>query len=138
LRAASITLLILLAALAMATTAMTTASAAKTTARALQRALQAAAFARIEMGLTLALILSSLLCRLSFKHGFEGLVVFRVKMECHFCLDPCLKAGVEGEVILALAYGSAYLKTQSGPEGYVLVVIGDVSTLAGSDNIGAE
>jgi hypothetical protein len=114
------------------------ASAVKTPARALQGALQAAAFARFVMGLTHTLMLSSLLFSLSLRRRLEGLVAFNIEKECHFCLDYCLRASVKGEAILTLAYGSAYLWTQSHPEEHALVVIGDVSTLAGSDNIGAE
>jgi hypothetical protein len=127
----------LLATLAMTAMAMTSASAATTTARALRRALQAVAFARIVMGLTLALILSGLIRRLSFRRRLEGLVLFCVEAECRFHLDPCVEAGVEAEVIIAIAYGSTYLQTQSSQE-HALVVISNVTTPAGSDNIGAE
>ncbi len=120
LRAASIVLLILLAALAMAATAMT------------------AVFAGIVMGLTLALIFSSLLHHLSFRHKQEGLVVFCIEAERRFCLDSCLEAGIKGEIILALEYGSVYLWMQHDPEQHALVVVSNVSTLAGSNNIGAE
>ncbi len=128
----------LLAALAMATAAMTAASAAKTATRALRCALRAAAFARIVMGFALAHILSGLLRHLSFRHRLDGLVVLRVEAECHFHLNPCLKASVKGEVIFAIAYGSVYLRMQSSLEEHVLVVTCDVNTLAGRDNIGAE
>jgi hypothetical protein len=90
------------------------------------------------MGPTLALIISGPLCCLSFRHGLEGLVVFRIKAECGFRLNPCLEAGIKGEVFLTLPYCSVYLQTQSSLEEHTLVVIGNVSTLAGSDNIGAK
>jgi hypothetical protein len=109
LRVTPVVLLVLLAALAMAAVAIVAASAAKIAMCALQCALQASTFARIVMGLTLALILSGLLRRLSFRHKLEGLVLFCVKTECQFCLNPCLEAGVQDVVILALAYSSTYL-----------------------------
>lgn len=122
----------------MATAATATALATKTTAQVLQRALRAAAFARIVMGLTLTLILFSLRCCLFFRRGHEGLVVFFIAAERCFRLDPCLEAGVKHDVILALAYGSDYLRTQSGLEEPAPVVVRDVSNLAGSDNIGTK
>jgi hypothetical protein len=48
-------------------------------------------------------------------------------VECHFCLDPCLKTGVKGEVILALAYSRVYLQMH-----------GNNNTLTGRDNVGAK
>ncbi len=90
------------------------------------------------MGHTLALIPSSHLCCLSFRRGPDGNVVFCVEVECPFHLYPCLEADIKGEVYPALAYGSAYLYMQSGPEEQMRVVIFDVCTLAGSDIIGAE
>ncbi len=63
------------------------------------------------MGLTLALIFSGVLGRLSFWRGLESLVVLRIEAERCFHCGPCLEAGVKGEVILTLAYGSEYLWT---------------------------
>ncbi len=90
------------------------------------------------MSLTLALIIWGPIHHLSFRRRLEGLIVLLVEAECRFCLDPCLKESIEVEVILTLAYSSAYLGTQSGPEEHALVVIDDVSILAGSNNIGAK
>jgi hypothetical protein len=90
------------------------------------------------MGLTLAIILSGCLCHLLFWRRLKGLVVFPIKAKCHFCLDPSLEAGIKGEVILSLAYSSMYLQTQSSLEEHTFVVMGDVSNLADSDDIGAK
>jgi hypothetical protein len=102
---------LLLAALAMAAAATTVASATKTVARALSCTLQAAAFAGIIAGSLLALILSGLLRCLFLRRGLEGLVVLCVEAESRLCLDSCLKAGVEGEVVITFPYGSAYIWT---------------------------
>ncbi len=90
------------------------------------------------IGLNLALILSGTPCCLSFRRRLGGLVVFHIEAQRHFHLDPCLGVGIKGKVILAFAYGSVYLQTQLDPEEHVLVVVSDVSTLAGSDIIGAK
>jgi hypothetical protein len=65
-------------------------------------------------------------------------VVFCIKAECPFYLNLCLEAGVKGDVILAILYRSEYSWTQSSMEKHVLVVISDISTPTGSDNIGTE
>jgi hypothetical protein len=90
------------------------------------------------MGVTLAPVFYGPLYRLSYMCGLEGLFLFCVEAESSLCLDPCLKAGIEGLVILTILYSSADLWTHFGPEEHVLVVVGDGSTLAGSDITGAE
>ncbi len=90
------------------------------------------------MGLSFALILSGPLHQQSSRRRLEGLVVCLVEAECCFRLDPCLNTGVKGEKVFTLVYCSIYLWTQSGPEEDVLVIIGNASTLAGSDSMGAK
>ncbi len=75
---------------------------------------------------------------MSFRYGLQGLVVFRIEVKCCFCLELCLKAAIANKVIHALAFNSTYLWMQSSQEENALVVISDVSTLAGSDDIGAK
>ncbi len=66
-----------------------------------------AALERVIAGLVLTL--SSLLLHLIFWRGLEGLVVFRVQGECSLRLDPCLEAGIKGEVVIAFLDCSADL-----------------------------
>ncbi len=90
------------------------------------------------MGCTLACILYSSLHRLSLRLGLEGLVVICVKAECCLRLNPGLKAGVKGEGILALLHHSTYFRMQCGLEEHAHVVVNNVITLAGSDNVGTK
>jgi hypothetical protein len=121
---------------AMAIAAMTTSMIAKTTARMLRRIPHDTALQWFIAGL--ALTLSDLLLHLTFLHRPEGLIDFCSKAKSSLRLYSYLKAGIKSEVVLAFLEHSTYFQTHTSPEKHALVVIVDVSTFTGSDNIGTD
>ncbi len=106
LRAASVAVRVV-SAVTIAATATT--MTAKTSARMLRGVLRDAALQQVIAGLVLTL--SGLLLCSVFWRRLEGLIKFCIEIECGLRRDPCLEAGIEGEVILAFSDRSVYLRT---------------------------